>query len=472
MLEFKKIDEKAYEYLMEFSAKNCNHLTEYSIGFVQMWKNFLNLEYAMLEDLLLLRAFIEEKYWFYYPISKQEGEERINIGLSAIEEYCTQKDISLQYVAIARQNFAKMAMRYGANMQTISFRNNKDYLYLAEDFKSFEGRKYSGQRNHINKFKKSYPNYQFDVWKPEDNALLEDFLKIWAEEHGISGEVATAELEGVFTLLTKIEEFGYLCGLLRVDGKIVGFSIGERCGDCIVVHAEKALRGYNGIYPTLAQLFSQTFATEGVVYLNREDDAGEAGLRKSKLQYLPVELIDKYTIWTKRAIDNLTALPKIKGDRIILKAIGKKDIESYAKLASDVELNAFWGYDYRLDAPKDITAEWFYTSTMQDFQKRMEMPLGIYHKGKFIGQVVLHKFDYQNQVEIGMRILPEWQGRGFAKESLLLLCQYAFFGLGIDRIKAKAYKENEVSIHTLQAIGMKKDGEDEQFVYFSKSAAM
>ncbi len=472
MLEFRKIDERAYQFLKEYAVKNCNHLTEYSIGFVQMWKNFLNLEYAIQENLLLLRAYIEEKYWFYYPIHRQGGEEEIDKGLSAIEEYCTQKDIALQYVAIAQENFAKMAMRYGANMETMSFRNNKDYLYLAEDFKNFGGRKYSGQRNHINKFKKSYPNYQFAIWKAEDNIELELFLKEWAEEHGISGEVANAELEGVFTLLTKIEEFGYFCGLLKIENKIVGFSIGERCGDCIIVHAEKALRGYSGIYPTLAQLFAQTFVTEDIVYLNREDDAGEIGLRKSKLQYLPIALIDKYTILTKRAIDNVQKLPTVKGERIVLKAIGKKDIESFAKLAGDVELNAFWGYDYRLDAPKNVNSTWFYTSTMEDFKKRMELPLAIYYKRKLIGQVVLHKFDYQNQAEIGMRILPEWQGRGFAKESLLLLSHYAFFSLGIDRVKAKAYRENEVSIHTLQAIGMQKDGEDEQFIYFSKSAAM
>lgn len=472
MLEFKEIDERAYTYLKQYAATNCNHLTEYSVGFVQMWQAYLKLQYAVYNDVLLLRANIEGQYYFYYPIDTAADIEKIDLALTAIENYCVEQNILLHYVAIAKENFAKMAMRYGSNMESFSFRNNKDYLYLAKDFQNFEGRKYSGQRNHINKFKKSYPNYTFESWKEEDTPILEEFLKIWATEHGIAGEVATAELAGVYTLLKQIKACNYLCGLLKIDGKLAGFSIGERCGDCIIVHAEKALRGYNGIYPTLAQLFAQKFATDEVQYLNREDDAGEIGLRKSKLQYLPIELVDKYAIRAKRIIDTLQKLPIIKGDRITLKAIAKKDIAEYARLASDIELNAFWGYDYRIDAPKDYTIEWFYKAAMQDFKSKFEMPLAIYSKGKFIGQVVLHKFDYQNQVEIGMRILPEWQGKGYAKESLQLLSKYAFFTLGIDKILAKAYHENVVSIHILQSIGMKKEREDDKFVYFAKTAAM
>ena len=61
----------------------------------------------------------------------------------------------------------------------------------------------------------------------------------------------------------------------------------ERCGETLHVHIEKALYGYEGVYPATVQEFARCFAVDGVRYLNREDDAGDRGLRTSKLQYLP-----------------------------------------------------------------------------------------------------------------------------------------------------------------------------------------
>ena len=112
-------------------------------------------------------------------------------------------------------------------------------------------------------------------------------------------------MDEVYELVPKIGRFGLLCGLLRVGGKIVACSIGERCGDMVVVHVEKALRGYDGAYPMVAQQFALAFTGGDVKYLNRMDDAGDMGLRKSKLQYLPCEVVDKYNITPRRAIDGV-----------------------------------------------------------------------------------------------------------------------------------------------------------------------
>jgi hypothetical protein len=42
--------------------------------------------------------------------------------------------------------------------------------------------------------------------------------------------------------------------------------------------------------------FVREFTNENVIYVNREDDAGDPGLRKSKLSYNPVWLVKKYTV--------------------------------------------------------------------------------------------------------------------------------------------------------------------------------
>ncbi|MEI3103991.1 MAG: hypothetical protein V8S97_07455 [Oscillospiraceae bacterium] len=59
------------------------------------------------------------------------------------------------------------------------------------------------------------------------------------------------------------------------------------CGKGAVLH--------QGVYPTLVQAFAAHFGG-GCTYINREDDAGDRGLRTSKLQYLPVRLAGKLRV--------------------------------------------------------------------------------------------------------------------------------------------------------------------------------
>jgi hypothetical protein len=87
--------------------------------------------------------------------------------------------------------------------------------------------------------------------------------------------------------------------MLLVDGKVVGASLGEKIGNTLIVHVEKALIEYSGIYPTLANCFNKRFGTD-VEFINREDDAGDEGLRKNKLSYHPIKLFEKYRVIMKK----------------------------------------------------------------------------------------------------------------------------------------------------------------------------
>ena len=48
------------------------------------------------------------------------------------------------------------------------------------------------------------------------------------------------------------------------------------------------------VYPAMAQAFVKLFPD--VLSVNREDDGGDEGLRYSKTQYRPRELIEKYLV--------------------------------------------------------------------------------------------------------------------------------------------------------------------------------
>ena len=71
--------------------------------------------------------------------------------------------------------------QYNGTIPDEPSRDWADYLYLAEDLSNMAGRRYSGQRNHINRFKKLYPNYSYEK-------ITEDNMDRVIKSLGLSSE--------------------------------------------------------------------------------------------------------------------------------------------------------------------------------------------------------------------------------------------------------------------------------------------
>ncbi len=451
------------------------HIGDYSLGYQFMWHRMVAPDYAFCGDCLILKEVYAGKTYFYYPLSRTNDAAQETAAIAEIEKYCRDSDLRLHFTNIPREKLPALLMRYGRDVAVTNSRRWRDYLYRAEDFCTYGGGKYAGQRNHVNKFRKLYPDARFRVLTGADLPAVERFLHEYeVVQRGKHEYLADEEMKEVYELLPHMEEFGFLLGGLEAGGKLVAFSAGERCGDMLVVHVEKALRGYEGVYPTVAQEFARAFCTEGVAYLNRMDDAGDAGLRKSKLQYRPAELVDKYNLSPKRAIDRVSHLPELETERLKIAELSDSDAAEYARLASDAERNRWWGYDWRSDytsaePPQD---SYYIMVAREDFKERREMPLGVYAEGKLVGEVVLHRFGYGDEAEVGVRLLPEAEGKGYAQEAVRAVAGYAFLKLDIERLEAKCFHQNARSRKMLLSAGMQPAGEDETYEYFYLTPSM
>ena len=473
MLTFQKLERSHLPRLQQYFRGQDRHISNYSAGSFFIWGRYADTHFAEAEDCLFLRDRYFGQPYFYYPLSKDGDPAAEERALGLLEQYCRASEERLHLTAVPAEKLAPLVERYGEDLHVSNIRRWKDYLYEASDFRDYPGGRYSGQRNHVHKFEKTYPDHAFRTCEAEDLPAIEAFLREYADaQYAKENVLADEEMRGVFDILPHMAELNLYCGALYAGGKMVALSVGERCGDMMIVHVEKALRGVVGAYPAVAQAFARTFCTDGIRYINREDDAGDAGLRKSKLQYLPVRLVGKYNLAVHRSIDALSKLPALQTARLTLRAIPDEDAPAFAALARDVELNRYWGYDWREKAPADPPAMWFLEDIRSDFRRKSEIPLGIYFGDALVGEVVLHNFGYRAEAEIGMRVLPAWQRRGIAREALLGMMEYGFLKLGLERIEAKCFKENESSARALRAAGLRPCGEDETYFHFYKTPSM
>ena len=464
MLTFTPVTQRALTRLRRY-YQNCNYrLCEYSAGVKLMWRDHLHPQFAEAAGCLIIRNRIEGKWCFDFPIPGTDGD--VDAALREIEEYCIQTGIPLSISVVPEEKVLDIVSRY-PYFQTTNRRSWCDYLYEAENLREFPGRHYSGQRNHVNKFRKLYPTAQFRPLGGEDRELIEQFWQDYEAVFTKTSATAKRELALSKKMLRLTGKPYFQVGGMELDGRLISLSLAERCGDTLIVHIEKALYGYEGVYPATVQAFAQHYAVDGVRWLNREDDAGDRGLRTSKLQYLPTHLAQKYCFDVQNELYDLTEIPELRSERLTMSAFTEADKAAYNALCLDDERNRYWGYDYRSDLKGELTEEYFLDVTRHDFAHKQAVNFAIRLDGKCIGEAVLYRFDSRGGAELGCRIAPEYARNGYGTEAFRTVAEWGLYKLHLSHVVAKCYKENAASYRMLSSC-MRKAGEDGTFYYFNK----
>ena len=444
---------------------NCDYrLCEYSVGVKLMWGSVLRPAFCEAAGCLIVRNEIDGRWQFDFPVAGPEGD--VEAALTLIERYCTEQGVRPVISVVPEQEASRLFLRYPV-VRLINERPWKDYIYRRMDLAEFAGRHYSDQRNHINKFRKLFPDAEYVTLSAADEPLLERFWQEYGTEFTKESAIAKNELRLAKEMLRHLSGDWFMAGGLLHEGRLVAISMGEKCGRTMQVHIEKALYSCPGAYPTMVQAFAQ-HCGEDVEYMNREDDARDKGLRTSKTQYLPVMLAGKPCFEVGSELDRLREIPALHTERLTLDALQEKDRAAYNALCLDEERNRLWGYDWRKDYDGRPVEEYFLAVAQEDFRLRRCVNFAVRLGEKCIGEAVLYNLDWRGGAELGCRIAPEYAGCGYGTEAFAAAADWALYGLGLARVVAKCFKENEASYKML-SFSMKRTGEDEQYFYFEKT---
>lgn len=455
MLDFRKIDKKDISTIRPYLASSARICTK-AIGVMYMWSGYFGTEIAFYDGGVIIKDKLFGNDLFMTPRGVSSAE-----GFRLIEEYERAKGGDLVFNSVDDEDLTALAARYPA-IEIKSYRDYSDYLYLASDLAEYKGKKYHGQKNHKNRFLKSYPNYEFLPFGKEDLPAVYAFL----EEHKAlapRSEEELTEYDCCVRLLDAMDELDLLTAMIRVDGKIVAVSVGEVLNDTLIIHIEKALPSYNGVYPTMCSLFAAYYGKD-VTYINREDDAGDPGLRTSKMQYQPIELLEKRMAFCH--LSKRLALSTLFTDRLVVDEFSASDMASYAALATDEDRNRYWGYDYKLDLGTDEPNAAHFEKVLTEDEAR-----GVCYcrkistkEGAFVGEAVIYNFRLDGSAELGLRVTAAMAGNGYGREAYKAVADAALSFL--PKLHARCFKENAPSRKMILAAGFKQVREDDKMFYF------
>lgn len=294
-IEFKRpvMEDKSFitGYLKQKKSRSC----EATFGNLLLWARFYQMKIAVVEGMLVAGVFGKEVS-FHYPF----GSGDVKKCISTLMKWCGEKNLEFRMHGVTPEEFEELEKIY-PGMFTISYdRDIADYVYESEKLISLSGKKYHSKKNHINKFKKTYPNWHYEPMNGKNAEEAFQVLLQWRCLNGCNDdEEKNAESCVAANYLRLFDELDVCGGILKVDGQAVGFTVGEQvCDDTMVVHIEKALTEYEGAYTILNQQFVEHECRD-LLYVNREEDTGDEGLRKAKLSYRPVFMVEKGVVRRK-----------------------------------------------------------------------------------------------------------------------------------------------------------------------------
>jgi len=268
-----------------------------------MWRNINNFSWQIIGDYLCIAGLshleLDEEQPFLFPPLTKTGSYDPESLRRTIMQAKKIFEVKGYTFSIRLMPFHMMDILEAACPGELRFfddRPNYDYVYRTQDLIELKGRDYHSKKNHLNYFLNNY-QYKYTALTSAMADEAMQFIHEFNERKNLPDyemKLLKMEERAMSDVFYHLESVGYLTGAIRIDGKIEALTIGGRLNrNTVTVHVEKANIFYRGLYPLINNEFSRHVGPL-IKYVNREEDMGIPNLRKAKLSYKPVKMVESH----------------------------------------------------------------------------------------------------------------------------------------------------------------------------------
>ncbi len=298
MIEFKKMTsenfsetEKYFEYELEKQKRNRVRISDRTPGSVLLWFREYDVEFAVAgESVIFYSKTGENQKSYYYPIGKGK-----KTAIKMLAEHIKEQGGCASVAAVGEGMLSKVSREMFVG-EAYASRDAADYIYNKSEFENPAGRKHHKRKNLINRFMAEYPDAHFVPITKDNLSEAREYYNGYCLRNPDSSSVDDMEYRAVNALFDNFSFKYFSGGMLVASGRIMGITIAQIYGDTVYVHIEKAEKDTAGSYQTLNRAYLLSVKAPEVRYVNREEDMGLPGLRRSKMAYCPAWLEYKYML--------------------------------------------------------------------------------------------------------------------------------------------------------------------------------
>ena len=153
-----------------------------------------------------------------------------------------------------------------------------------------------------------------------------------------------------------------------------------------------------------------------------------------------------------------------KSERINLISIEKKHIKLIKKWINNENITMYMGRRFPINDDEQFS---WYENFMEDKSKK-KLIISTIPSNHNIGMISLFEIDCRNQKsEIGVYIKPDYHGKGYAKESINMILNFAFQELNMHKIYALIHSFNISAIKLFKSCNFHHESTDRESIYFN-----
>ncbi len=312
-MQFEKIKDENFVRIAALQRLTEYNGSEYSMLYLKGWDffNYPSMEFSDCNDKIFIRFRPHDKYkedvtdgkYIYLP--PLTTSDKIAEAYGMIEDQC-REDGDIMYVMSTPKEYVDIL---GDRYEYVFNEDYSEYLYAPSDLIDLRGKKYHSKRNHIANFVRKYKSGEGSdcVFRPyvhEDRKGVLSLIDGWEESKDFDSEEFDGMADDELSVIALALKFAvgreeYFADVVECGGRIIGFSFGEITPSGVgITHIEKGDVNYDGVYPYLCNAFASAHFAD-VRYINRQEDMGLEGLRRSKRSYHPVAFCEKYAVKIK-----------------------------------------------------------------------------------------------------------------------------------------------------------------------------
>ena len=159
--------------------------------------------------------------------------------------------------------------------------------------------------------------------------------------------------------------------------------------------------------------------------------------------------------------NNFSSFPILQTERLSLRKLSPDDAEEIFFLRTDENINKY------IDRPRAKTIDDAYnfinkTNQSIDNNELVDWAITFKNDSRLIGSICLWNISREeNKAEVGYELLPDFQGKGIAQEAMLVVLDYGFNIMLLNKIEAYTRKENLASTKLLEKFNFIRDLNEE-----------
>jgi hypothetical protein len=293
--EFKKIELDDRHEVSAITEKH-HAYSDFEFGSLYAWDVKEDIELSMLNANLIVKF---TDYITGEPFLSFIGNNEVNDTTIKLIEESAKRGYSKKLSLVPE---VAASLLSDEQFEIEESRDHADYILDLSKYITYAGGKLKHRRNFFNGFMKMYPHYtveQLDLTSEDVKKEVTELYRAWQEGKGF---LSLSEAFAYERFLQVAHHFNHSSIGVRVDGKLVGFHVSTLPpGDHANGLFEKADINYHGIYPLLMHEVAKDHISRGYNFLNFEQDLGILNLRRSKLEFDPVNFFKKYNVSRKKS---------------------------------------------------------------------------------------------------------------------------------------------------------------------------